>query len=478
MVHMKTTELFAALYNHHFYSFAERTFYMLNPGAKYHYGHHIRAICYQLERVSRGEVRRLLILMPPRHLKSHCATVAFPAWVLGRDPTKRLITISYGSSLAETFSRQSRALMQTDWYRALFPELKIDPGRASVEELLTTKAGSRLCTSVGGALTGKGGDILIIDDPMKADDVLSEAKREANWEWFNTTAATRLNAPKEGAIIVVAQRLHIDDLPGRLMATGDWDVLELPAIETRKRKIPLTSNMVWTRFPGEILLPDHMGQEELDQMKRLMGSQAFNAQYLQAPTVAGGSIVRPEWFGVIPADQRPSDYEAIVQSWDPAAVPGDSNDYSVCMTFGLLGNYIDLLDVHREKCVLPDLLKVAPKLRKKWKPNLLIVETVGAGRGVYDDLYLQGRQGVRPHTPKLGKAERMSIQSPKIEAGHVRLPVSASWKEAFITEVAAFPNGKHDDQVDSMSQALFALDRKLPELRHCSRYKGKLGRVL
>ncbi|WP_170609053.1 phage terminase large subunit [Ruegeria arenilitoris] len=188
--------------------------------------------------------------------------------------------------------------------------------------------------------------------------------------------------------------------------------------------------------------------------------------------------MKPEWFGVIPDDLRPNDYEAIVQSWDTASVPGESNDYSVCTTWGLIGNYIDLLDVHRQQYLQPDLLSAATKLRKKWRPNLLIVETVGAGRGVYDHLRRQAREGVRSHNPKLAKDERMSIQSPKIERGQVRLPASAPCKEAFLAEVAAFPNGKHDDQVDSMSQALLSLDYTLHELRHCSRYKGKLGRVL
>ncbi len=167
-----------------------------------------------------------------------------------------------------------------------------------------------------------------------------------------------------------------------------------------------------------------------------------------------------------------------MQSWDTASVPGDSNDYSVCTTWGLIGNYVDLLDVHRQQYVQPDLLKAAMKLRKKWKPNLLVIETVGGGRGLYDHLYRQSRFGVRPQNPRGAKDVRMSEQSPKIEAGQVRLPVSAPWKEAFIAEVAAFPNGKYDDQVDSLSQALLVLDRNLYELRHCSRFKGRQGRVL
>jgi len=472
MTMMTPSDLLTALYCNNLCSFVERSFYELNPGREFYYGHHIRAICYQLERVFRGEVRRLLILMPPRHLKSHCVSVVFPAWAMGRDPMKKFVTISYGASLAETFSRQSRHLLQTDWYRAVFPELLIDPAKASVEELLTTKGGLRLTTSIGGALTGKGGDILIIDDPMKADEVSSETRREANWEWFNSTAATRLNSPKEGAIIVVAQRLHEGDLPGRLIATGDWDFLVLPAIETRERKIDLSDTMVWPRAPGNILLPEHMGKDELDQYQRSMGHRAFEAQYQQNPTPAGGNIIRAEWFGTIPPNLRRSDYEGIIQSWDTASVPGESNDHSVCTTWGLIGNHIDLLDVHRTQQLQPDLLREAARLRHLWKPNLLIVEAVGAGRGVYDHLREQDPIGIRPHKPKLGKVERMALQSPKIERCEVRLPQSAPWKAVFLSEVVAFPNGKYDDQADSMSQALFALDRQLGELRHCSRYKG------
>ncbi|MDI3337934.1 phage terminase large subunit [Defluviimonas aestuarii] len=469
---MTPSDTLAALYFYNPCAFVERAFYELNPGAAYHYGHHIRAICYQLERVLRGETRRLLILMPPRHLKSHCVTVAFPAWVLGRDPTKRIVTISYGASLSETFSRQSRHLMLTEWYRAVFPDLQIDPAKASVEELLTTKAGLRLSTSIGGALTGKGGDMLIIDDPMKADEVASETRREAVWDWFNSTAVTRLNSPNEGAIIVVAQRLHEDDLAGRLIATGDWDVLELPAIETRKREIHLTGDLIWTRKPGEILLPDHMGRAELDQYRRSMGSRAFETQYQQAPVPEGGGIIKPEWFGAIPTLLRRCDYEAVIQSWDPAAVPGESNDFSVCTTWGLVGKHVDLLDVHRRQYLYPDLKKAAMTLRSKWQPDLIVVEAVGVGHSLYGDLRRAQPAGIRGSTPRKSKVERMSIQSAKIEAGEVRIRNDTPWCESFIAEAAAFPNGKYDDQVDSMSQALYALDCRLHELRHCSRFKG------
>ena len=469
---LKPIDVVRTLYLDYLVCYVMRAFTELRPGATFHMGFAIRAICHQLERVARGEVRRLMIVMPPRHLKSHCASVAFPVWLLGQDPSARIICMSYGQDLSETFSRDSRRLIEAPWNQAVFPGLKLDPKRSAVSELRTTQNGYRIATSVGGAVTGKGADILILDDPSKAEDIASQTKRDKVWDWFTGTAMTRLDNPRTGAVIVVAQRLHEDDLPGRLLAAGGWEVLELPAIETHERVIDLDQGMEYTRRPGDVLLPDHMGKAEFEAKRREMGTRAYEAQYQQAPTPAGGGIVRTEWFGTIPQNLRRSDYEAIVQSWDTAAVPGESNDYSVCTTWGLLGPYVDLLDVHRQKYLQPDLLRVAAKLRATWKPALLIVETIGSGRGVFDHLRRQSHSNIRSYKPKDSKVERLSIQSPKIERGEVRLPQSAQWKEAFLSEVAAFPNGKHDDQVDNMSQVLFALDRRPGELRHCSRFKG------
>ena len=468
----QASEILRALYALHLIAFVERAFYELRPRVTFHYGHHIRAICHQLERVALGEVKKLLILMPPRHLKSHCVSIAFPVWMLGQDPGKRIITISYGASLAETFSRDARRLMEAEWVRVVFPQLHVDPRKASVEELLTTRNGSRIATSVGGPLTGKGGDILVIDDPIKADDVSSEVKRDSTWDWFTGTAMSRLDNPKTGAIIVVAQRLHVDDLPGRLIETGDWAVLELPAIETRAREIPLSATMNWIRTPGDLLLPEHMGSEELELHRRTMGPGRFEAQYQQSPTIGGGNIIRPEWFRTHAGNRARTDYEAVLQSWDTAAVPGESNDYSVCTTWGLIGNHIDLLDVHRAQHQYPELRAVARELRDRWKPNLVVIELMDVGRSLVHDLVQLERMGVRGMTPKSSKVERMVVQTAKLEEGQVRLREAAPWKEAFLSEATAFPNAKYDDQVDSMSQALRAIDLGLYELRHCSRYKG------
>ncbi|SDZ62024.1 hypothetical protein SAMN05444004_1371 [Jannaschia faecimaris] len=226
---------------------------------------------------------------------------------------------------AAEFSRDSRRLIEANWNHATFPLLRLDPRRASTAEFRTTANGYRMATSAGGPLTGKGADMLILDDPTKAEDVASETRRQVVFDWFTGTVMTRLDSPKTGAVIVVAQRLHEDDLPGRLVATGDWDVLELPAIETQNRLIPLGADINWGRKPGQALLPAHMDLADFEAKRREMGSRAFEAQYQQAPTSAGGNIVRSEWFGTIPSGMRRQDYEAMIQSLDPAAVPGESN---------------------------------------------------------------------------------------------------------------------------------------------------------
>ncbi|WP_170477394.1 phage terminase large subunit [Ruegeria arenilitoris] len=453
-------------------SFLGRSFRTLNPGRSLSSAHYVRALCCTLERVARGEVRRLIIELPPRHLKSTIASVAFPAWVLGRDPTKRIVCISYGQDLAQSFGLKCRSLMQEPFYQANFPGLALDPGKNAVAEYHTTQKGFRIATSMGGTLTGKGGDIVILDDVLKAQDTHSQTARDSAWQVYKETIATRLDDPKTGAIVVVGQRLHEDDLLGRLRQTGNWEVVSMPAITIEEQTFDLGDNMQYTRFPGEPLDPDRVGLEELAAIKAEIGTLAFEAEYQQHPVLPGGNLVKLEWFKTYEKLLPRAQYEAVIQSWDTAAIPGDSNDYTVCTTWGIIGNYVDLLDVHRQQCLYPEIVDAAVLLRKKWKPNLIVIEKAVTGLSLKPDLVKKGAPEANWLSPEKGKVERMIAQSAKIEAGEVRLPKAAHWLEAFKAEVAAFPKGKYDDQVDSMSQALRALDYRHHTIRHCSRFKG------
>lgn len=452
--------------------FLGRSFRSLNPGRTLSDAYYVRALCHALERVARGEVQRLIIELPPRHLKSTIASVAFTAWLLGRDPTKRIVCISYSNDLAQSFSHKCRSVMLEPFYQACFPTLQFDPKKNSVTEFHTTQKGCRLATSMGGTLTGKGGDIVILDDVMKAQDTHSQSARDTSFEIYQETIATRLDDPKTGAIIVVGQRLHQDDLIGRLRQTGNWEVVSMPAIAIEEQTFQLGDDMEYRRFPGEPLDPDRLGLTELNNIKAEIGERAFEAEYQQRPVIPGGNLIKLEWFKTYEKPFPRAHYEAIVQSWDTAAMPGESNDYSVCTTWGIIGQNVDLLDVHRKQHLYPQLLQAALKLRADWKPNLIIVEKAITGLSLKPDLVERGASEAFWLSPENGKVERMVAQSAKIESGQVRLPKSASWLEGLRAEIAAFPNGKYDDQVDSLSLFLRTLDFKHHTLRHCSRYKG------
>ncbi|NOD36629.1 MULTISPECIES: phage terminase large subunit [unclassified Ruegeria] len=464
-------DLVRASYVKSLYLFVVRAFGVLNPGDEFVDGYYLRVLCQILTQVAEGKIKRLIITLPPRHLKSQIVSVALPAWLLGRNPTEKIVCASYNSSLANDFGRQTRVLMQSQFYRTTFPKTVIDPNKSAADEFYTLAKGRRFATSVGGTLTGVGGGYLFFDDLMKAEDAESLVKRDNCHDWFRNTAASRLNNPKTGAIVIVAQRLHVDDLVGRLLPSGDWTHLNLPAIATETQELSLCNRATWTLYPGDFLHPERMTHDLLEERRRELGSRAFEAQYQQSPALPGGNLIRLEWFGTYKGAPKPNQYEAIVQSWDTASVPGVDNDYSVCTTWGLINDTIDLLDVHRAQYHYADLLRAARTLRAKWQPKLIVVEKAGVGFALGNDLLNDGLRDVQGLDPKGDKMQRLSLQAAKIEAGQVRLPESAPWLEQFLTEIAEAPDGRYDDQLDSVSQMLRTLDKKPWQLRKISRYK-------
>src|SRR5438132_6840009 len=209
--------------------FAERCFYDLNPQAAFLTNWHLEVVAAKLTAVREGKIRRLIINLPPRHLKSLLPSIAFPAWCLGHDPSAQILCVSYAQDLAGKLARDCRSIMMSPWYRRIFPT-RLAPHRQAVQEFITTRQGYRLATSNGGVLTGRGADIILIDDPLKPEEALSEARRKATNEWFDHTLYSRLNDKSRGAIVIIMQRLHEDDLVGHVLAQEPWEVLSFPAI--------------------------------------------------------------------------------------------------------------------------------------------------------------------------------------------------------------------------------------------------------
>src|SRR5580700_3546482 len=209
--------------------FAERCFYDLNPQAAFLTNWHIEVIAAKLTAVREGKIRRLIINLPPRHLKSLMASIALPAWCLGHDPSAQILSVSYGQELADKLARDCRGIMMSPWYQRIFPT-RLAPHRHAVQEFITTRQGYRLATSTGGVLTGRGADLILIDDPLKPEEALSKARRDATNDWYANTLYSRLNDKRRGAIVIIMQRLHEDDLVGHVLGQEPWEVVCFPAI--------------------------------------------------------------------------------------------------------------------------------------------------------------------------------------------------------------------------------------------------------
>jgi predicted phage terminase large subunit-like protein len=439
----------------------EKTFQAVCPGQPFRPNWHLEAICHALKRVAKGEVQRLIILMPPRNLKSICASVAFPAWLLGRDPTRKVICVSYSTELATKHARDCRAVMTASWYPSLFPSTRIDPAKSAEVEFMTTQRGFRLATSTGGTLTGRGGDILIIDDPMKPADAQSDALRLQCQQWFSNTLLSRLDDKVNSAIVLVMQRLHPDDLAGYLMQQDGWEVLSLPAIAEAEEVVPIGPGKVHRRGVGEVLHPEREPLEALEKLKIEMGSYDFSAQYQQAPVPAGGNMIKWGWFGFFSGLPLLRDGAVLVQSWDTASTTSELASYSVGIT-ALIDKTgtIWVLDLVRGRWEFPDL---HIKAVRHHQPKATLIEDHASGTALQQALKQQGFATIAIK-PKGDKVMRMHAHTAALEGGKVPLQKDAPWLDDFRCEVLAFPNGKHDDQVDALSQLMtWAEERRIPK---------------
>ncbi len=440
-----------------FYSFVSASFPIVSPSAPFAHNWHIEAMAFALTRVLEGEIKRLIITVPPRSLKSICASVAFPAFVLGHDPTRRIICVSYAEGLARKHANDCRALMRSTLYRRLFPNTRISQAKDTELEFATTLGGNRLSTSVGGTLTGRGGNFIVIDDPMKPQDAHSEAARESTKQWYSNTLLSRLDDKIKDTIVVVMQRLHLDDLVGHLLEQGGWTHLNLPAIAESEHPILLGPGRFHLRRPGDLLHPEREPQVVLDEFKQSMGSLDFAAQYQQEPVAEGGNLIKWDWFSNYDKPPARQSGDRIIVSWDTALSAKELSSYSACVVVQVKGETAYVLDVVRERLEYPDLRRKVIELHGRWRHACnryeLVIENKGSGMSLIQDLRRDNIHAIKID-PDGDKVMRMNEQTARIEAGSVHLPSRAGWLDEFRRELLAFPAGRYSDQVDAFSQAL------------------------
>jgi predicted phage terminase large subunit-like protein len=438
-------------------SFIERSFYELNSQTQLILSPYIEVLASRLEACRQQKLRRLIISMPPRSLKSHCVSVAFPAFLLGHNPAAQIICVSYGQDLADKLARDCRNLMDSGFYQRVFRRTRLSQDKRAANDFMTTEQGFRMSTSVGGVLTGRGADVIIIDDPLKSEDALSETKRELANSWYENTLLSRLNSKQKGIIILVMQRLHQDDLAGHLESQGGWEVLSFPAIAEEDERLEFETifgSRTFQRKRGEALQPERENLEVLAGLRKSMGEYSFVSQYQQDPIPIGGVMVKSDWLRYY--DEVPENFLMKLQSWDTANKSGELNDFSVCTTWGVVNRQYYLLNVYRHRMNYPELKRAVCEQAGRYQPSRILIEDKASGTQLIQDLQHEGQLGVTAYKPppSTDKLMRLHAQTAEFENGRVFLPRTASWLDEYVRELISFPGSKYDDQVDSTTQAL------------------------
>tara|TARA_R100000700_G_C3168275_1_gene143162 strand:- start:296 stop:1792 length:1497 start_codon:yes stop_codon:yes gene_type:complete len=416
-------------------------------------GPHHKIMAEAFEKVARGELKRLIINMPPRHTKSEFASYLLPAWFLGKYPEKKIIQTAHTAELAVGFGRKVRNLVNSDDFKDVFPNVSLQSDSKAAGRWNTNKGGEYFAIGVGGAVTGKGADLLIIDDPHSEQEGASADPAVFNktYEWYSSGPRQRLQPG--GAIVMVMTRWNQKDLTGQVIdasvkrgGSDQWEVIELPAIMPSGKPL-------WSAF---------WKLEELEALKAELPTSKWMAQYQQDPTSEEGALVKREWWQVWEG-RNPPDCEFIIQSWDTAFMKNNRADYSACTTWGVfyregedgyLAPNLILLDAYKERLEFPDLKRRAMDKYKEFKPDAFIVEAKAAGMPLIFELRAMGIP-VQEYTPSRGndKISRVNAVSDLFASGVVWCP-ETRWGEEVIEEFAGFPNMEHDDLVDSSTQAL------------------------
>lgn len=416
-------------------------------------GRHHKIMAEKFEKVASGEIKRLIINMAPRHTKSEFASYLFPAWFLGRFPGKKIIQSSHTAELAVGFGRKVRNLVDQDDYKKIFPGVTLRSDSKAAGRWSTNRNGEYFAIGIGGAVTGKGADLLIIDDPHSEQEGQSAdpSAFDHAYEWY--TSGPRQRLQPGGSIVIVMTRWSKRDLTGQIIKaaaqrnnTDEWEVVEFPAIMPS----------------GKPLWPEFWPLKELEALREELPAPKWQAQYQQSPTSEEGALVKREWWNIW-EDRSPPNCQFLIQSWDTAFMKHERADYSACTTWGVfyhpdqtgtLHPNIILLDALKERMEFPVLKKRAKELYDYWKPDACIIEAKAAGMPLIFEMRAIGIP-VSEYTPTRGndKIARVNSISDLFSSGRVWRP-ETRWAEEVVEEFASFPAGEHDDLVDSGTQAL------------------------
>ena len=437
----------------------------IEPNREYNDNWHIDAIADHLQAVANGDVKRLIINVPPRHMKSISVSVALPAWTWTNDPTKKFLYASYAGSLSIRDSVKCRRLIDSQWYKTTFGDtFKLTSDQNQKQRFENDRTGMRIATSVDGALTGEGGDIIVIDDPHNVREAESGLVRQGVLDWWDQAMQTRLNDPKNGALIIIMQRVHESDLTGHILANEfqDWDHLCLPAKYEPDHPTITRSSLGFVdprQEHGELLWPDRIDEKTIANLEKSLGSYGSAGQLQQRPMPRGGGILKAEWWSEWEYDDLP-DIEYLIQSYDTAYSTKENSSYSARTTWGVFkhNGYFNaiVVDMWYDRVSYPDLRRIAQEAYEDYEPDVVLIEKKASGQSLIQDLRMAGIP-ILEYSPDRDKQARAHASSALLEDGRIWYPKNKKWAKNLIDICSAFPQGDNDDIVDTCTQAWLRL---------------------
>jgi predicted phage terminase large subunit-like protein len=413
---------------------------------------YLQLLADRLAGVVTGKTKRLIVNLPPRHFKSWIGSVCLSAWILGHDPSAKILIVTYGQELADKIAHAIRGILRSEWYKGVFKNTKLAKSRSKLVDFVTTAGGGVRSVSIEGGVTGHGADYIIVDDPIELKDSENIKRLDRVVELFDGEILTRLNNAKRGRVLIIAHRVNEGDLSGHLLEQGRWEHLKLPLIAMRRRSYELPDGRVWVREKGELLRPDAFTSRDIELLQAAR-RPGFETVHQQNP---GGTKLRikSEHFGTFPSALVPMSDSGVVLSVDPGQKGGSTNSFSVIQAWLCVGGNHLLLQQWREQAHYPDLRDALRRMIRRHNASAVLIEDTSQGSALLSEIRLRPGMQICPIIPIGDKVERVRKHQAIIRSCRIQLPSDALWRESFVAEWRLFPCAGYDDQVDATVQYL------------------------
>ena len=447
------------MYREDFYSFVQKAFAEVEPGTPFQRADYLEALCYNLECAAAGSIKRLVVNMPPRHAKSLVTSVLWPAWMMMNDPSLKIAVLTHSDNLANNLATLIRTCLNSKFFRELAPNACIDSENDRKQDFKTKGGGNVFTTTIESAILGRGFDVIILDDPQSPEDMMSDTERSKAWDIFEKKIMSRLNHSGRRVVVLVQQRLDEGDFSSHMIAQPKTTVLSFPLIATEEKEY-IIRNRIWTRKVGDVLCPEYMSIELVEQLREELSPNVFFTQYQQSPESYKGEKVSPDHLSYY--DKLPGTANRFYVSVDTAQKTGKNSDYTVMMLIATDGNNHYVVNVIRRRIDVVEMLNIAMDLYARYNFDGFLIENTSTGTALISLLEQRGKSPRPINLDGKTKTQRFDEVQHYFRLGQVFLLSESRWTHDLRHELLRFPYGNYDDQVDALVQYLRHFQTKKP----------------